>query len=148
MSRLLPGPAPEGRWDELSSGECALLGARGAALTGPIVGVVLAMMSWTAACRGRPCALGRAARARFSIGNSGCGEPQVGRGGFTRVGSVTGASCPMATGCSAAPVNELSRGFGVRAWRWRAGGLPRGAGEGLARCEQSSTHGNLLLYKG
>lgn len=54
MSRLLPGPAPEGRWDELSSGECALLGASGAALTGPIVGAVLAMMSWTAACCGRP----------------------------------------------------------------------------------------------
>lgn len=59
-----------------------------------------------------------------------------------------GASRATATGRSAALVNEPSRGFGVRARRWRAGGLPRGAGEGLARCEQSSTYGNLLLYEG
>lgn len=33
MSQLLPGPgpAPAGRWDELSRRECALLGARGRA---------------------------------------------------------------------------------------------------------------------
>lgn len=29
VSRPPPGPAPEGRWDELSSGECASLGAKG-----------------------------------------------------------------------------------------------------------------------
>lgn len=89
VSRPPPGPAPEGRWDELSSGECASLGAKGggggAPLTGPIVGVVLAMMSWAAACRGRPPARsGGRPEPRFSprrwVGRWVRGEPQVGSG--------------------------------------------------------------------
>ena len=131
----LPGPAPEGRRGELSSGECALLGARGAALAGPVVGAALAMMSWTAACRSRPRALGRAASARCSIGN-------MRAWGVYESGERYGGSCPTAR-----LVNKPSQGFGVRARQWDVGRLPHGAGEGLARCEQSSTHGNLLLYK-
>lgn len=84
--------------------------ARGAALTGPIVGAVLAMMSGTVACRGRPCAPG-AAGARFSVGSPWArGFPQC--GAFRR---------PMAVPVNGPRFRGQCGGGAWRAalWSWR-----------------------------
>lgn len=103
-------------------------GCEGAALTGPIVGAVLAMMSWTAACRGRPRTLGRAARARFSTGNA-----QAGKRGAYGSGEHCGACCPVA---AERPVNEPSGAWGSE-----------GGGGGLAGCPAELARGSLAANK-
>lgn len=98
-------------------------------------GLVLALMPWAAACCGKPgarCAAGHVwgESCRWGRGVPGSGDPPC------------DARCPRLLGrasCRGEP----------RFWgQCGAGSLPRHAGEGLAGCAQSSTHGNLLLHKG
>lgn len=89
-------------------------------------GVVLAGMPWPASCRGRPrarCAAGgvRGGSCRWGTGAPGVGEPPC------------DASCPPAAGCSAPPVLEASRGFGVSV--------------ALARCPTRLARGSLAADK-
>lgn len=136
MARMpWPGPAAEGRWDELSSGECALLGAMGAALTGTIVGAALAVVPRPAACRGRLRMLrGWLEPAPPPADHE---EPQVGHGV-----EELDASRPVAV-----LAKEPSRAWGSeRGSGTLAAALPSWPGARLLRTKLRSW--KLLLYKG
>lgn len=134
VSRPPPGPAPEGRWDELSSGECASLGAKGGGGGGA---------AHRAHCRGgfgndvmgrgvsrqAPRALGRAAGAPLlpaAVGGwvGGCGGSR--RWG---AGRCWGGSGPAAARRSAEP-GFRGQSAAVACWRaaprsWRGAGWLR-----------------------
>lgn len=137
VSQPLLGPvaAPEGRGMSSAAGN-VLCWCRGRAHRA-LCGVVLALMPWAVSCCGRPGA--RCAAARCGAGAAG------GARGFQHWGKPLWCLLCPGRRCSAVPVLEVSRGFGVSV---ALALCPRQAGEGLAGRGQSSTHGSLLLYKG
>lgn len=127
------GSSTEERWDELSSRECALL-VQGPCSQGPLwagfgtdaMGGGVLWQAQSPLCRW-PC-VGR--------------ELQVGQGLQARGIPLVMPAVPRVLG--RASCRDEPRFWG----QCGAGSLPRQAGEGLAGCGQSSTHGNLLLHKG
>lgn len=135
VSRPLLGPvaAPRGVGMSSAAGN-VLCWCRGRAHRAHC-GVVLARMPWAAACCGRPGA--RCAAAMRGARAAG------GARGFQDRGS------PFVVPAVPRVLSRAgSRGEPGFWGQCGAGALPRQAGEGLAGCGQSGTHGNLLLYKG
>lgn len=132
---LEPAAAPRGVGMSSAAGN-VLCWCRGRARRAHC-GVVLAVMPWAASCCGRPST--RSAAGHVRGGSCGWGPG-------LQVWGNPPLWCLLYPGCQV--LSHCSRGKPGFWGQCGAGTLPRQAGEGLAGCRQSSTHGNLLLYKG